>query len=295
MTTYWLEIRGDSPRSNQSGCSDSSVGLSSSVHRATENSTSVSEEKRENVERGEIVEATTPLLNDKLVRLIKWNAEMLARLLRQIIARREATGVRPEPLEAIEKVGLHRSDETVLDEAKAAVNLPTFDANVAKNHNASDVVDLDNAVTEQLHKYVETLAWGYRRNPFHNFEHASHVTMSVTKLLSRIVAPDLDDADEKDLHDHTYGITSDPLTQFSCVFSALIHDIDHQGVPNAQLVKEGAKIASIYKNKSVAEQNSVDLAWAILMQEEYSDLRHVIYSTEAEFRRFRQLIVNSGT
>lgn len=24
------------------------------------------------------------------------------------------------------------------------------------------------------------------------------------------------------LHDHTYGITSDPLTQFACVFSALI-------------------------------------------------------------------------
>jgi hypothetical protein len=30
----------------------------------------------------------------------------------------------------------------------------------------------------------------YRDNPFHNFEHASHVTMSVVKLLSRIVAPD---------------------------------------------------------------------------------------------------------
>ena len=26
------------------------------------------------------------------------------------------------------------------------------------------------------------------------------------------------------LHDHTYGITSDPLTQFACVFSALVHD-----------------------------------------------------------------------
>lgn len=24
------------------------------------------------------------------------------------------------------------------------------------------------------------------------------------------------------LHDHTYGITSDPVTQFACIFSALI-------------------------------------------------------------------------
>jgi hypothetical protein len=41
----------------------------------------------------------------------------------------------------------------------------------------------------QLHNYVATIASLYRDNPFHNFEHASHVTMSVVKLLSRIVAP----------------------------------------------------------------------------------------------------------
>jgi hypothetical protein len=74
--------------------------------------------------------------------------------------------------------------------------------------------------------------WRFRRdNPFHNFEHASHVTMSVVKLLSRIVAPNLtaNDIDTtgniaSTLHDHTYGITSDPLTQFAVVLSALIHD-----------------------------------------------------------------------
>lgn len=75
----------------------------------------------------------------------------------------------------------------------------------------------------------------YNDNSFHNFKHASHVTMSVTKLLSRIVAPsDIFDNDwyentnddiASTLHDHTYGITSDPLTQFACVFSALIHDV----------------------------------------------------------------------
>lgn len=61
--------------------------------------------------------------------------------------------------------------------------------------------------------------------------------MSVSKLMSRIVAPtDMDFqssiAKNQVLHDHTYGITSDPLTQFACVFSALIHDVDHSGVPN---------------------------------------------------------------
>lgn len=79
----------------------------------------------------------------------------------------------------------------------------------------------------------------YRDNPFHNFEHASQVALSMTKLLSRIVAPSDLDWDESDnikqkhkaakAHDCSYGLSSDPLTQFSVVFNALIHDVDHAG------------------------------------------------------------------
>jgi len=141
----------------------------------------------------------------------------------------------------------------------------------------------------------------FQDNPFHCFEHASHVTMSVVKLLSRIVqaddkieeTEDKTDAIEALLHDHTYGITSDPLTQFSCIFSALIHDVDHTGVPNLVLVKEKAPVAAVYGNKSVAEQNSVDISWGLLMAPEYSALRGAIYSDESEMERFRQLVVNS--
>lgn len=123
--------------------------------------------------------------------------------------------------------------------------------------------------------------------------------MSVVKLLSRIVAPH-DDMQEQakrsvasSMHDHTYGITSDPLTQFACVLSALIHDADHPGVPNAQLVKEGSQLAVFYENQSVAEQNSVDLAWNLLMDRKFQNLRNAIAGTEDEKKRFRQLVVNS--
>jgi 3'5'-cyclic nucleotide phosphodiesterase len=155
----------------------------------------------------------------------------------------------------------------------------------------------------------------YRDNPFHCFEHASHVTMSVTKLLTRIVAPTavLQDFDNKvsnssvvnkddvtvqerlalTLHDHTYGITSDPLTQFSVVFSALVHDVDHQGIPNKVLVEENAILAAMYNNQSVAEQNSVDLAWELFMLDDFAELRQAICATEGEFKRFRQLVVNT--
>ncbi len=74
--------------------------------------------------------------------------------------------------------------------------------------------------------------------------------MSVVKLLSRIVAPDSDVVHtDSTLHDYTYGITSDPLTQFACVVSALIHDVDHSGVPNSQLIAENPQLAAFYKNK----------------------------------------------
>lgn len=95
------------------------------------------------------------------------------------------------------------------------------------------------------------------------------------------------------MHYYTHGITSDPLTQFAAAFSALIHDLDHKGVPNATLVKERTEEAQRYNNKSVAEQNSVDMAWDILMRPEYVDLRACIYNSKKEFQRFRQLVVNA--
>ena len=69
--------------------------------------------------------------------------------------------------------------------------------------------------------------------------------------------------------------------------SALVHDCDHRGVPNGQLVKEDKKLARLY-DQSVAEQNSVDIAWAELMRDDYKDLRACIYSTDEELKRFRQ-------
>ena len=137
---------------------------------------------------------------------------------------------------------------------------------------------------------------------FHSLplQQATHVMMSVSKLLARIVGPQIDTADcpdaaqqEEYLHDHTYGITSDPLTQFSVVLSALIHDLGHSGVSNAQLIKEDTKLATLYQSKSVAEQNSVDLAWNALLSPQYDELRQSIFGSISELRRFRQLLVNS--
>jgi post-segregation antitoxin (ccd killing protein) len=121
--------------------------------------------------------------------------------------------------------------------------------------------------------------------------------MSVVKLLSRLVAPDVDadteDSHDRLVHDHTYGITSDPLTSFTVVLAALLHDVDHQGVPNSQLVNEGTAVAKVYQGRSVAEQNSFSVAWSLLMEDSYTELRHTIYVNSTEFQRFKQISINS--
>ena len=63
-------------------------------------------------------------------------------------------------------------------------------------------------------------------------------------------------------------------------------------MPNAQLVKEETKEANIYKGRSVAEQNSLDRCWELLMEPKYDELRKTIYTTSAGLARFRSLLVN---
>ena len=68
--------------------------------------------------------------------------------------------------------------------------------------------------------------------------------------------------------------------------------MDHQGVPNSQLVRENSLMASAY-GTSPAEQNSIDLAWTLLMEDQFQNLRRAICPTATNFARFRQLIVNA--
>jgi 3'5'-cyclic nucleotide phosphodiesterase len=192
-----------------------------------------------------------------------------------------------------------------LDEVREVIHLSKFDEKIAIPQWNPSAYDVDAEVLSQLRLYIQLVAQMYHRNPFHNFEHACHVTLSVTKLLKRIVSPEQSAADierleakeetalKSQLHASTYGISSDPLAQFAIVFSALIHDVDHRGCSNAQLGKEEVGLAVRYRNKSIAEQNSLDLAWTLLMSQQFDKLRKSIFASEEDLLRFRQIIVNS--
>ncbi|CAB9525101.1 Receptor-type guanylate cyclase gcy [Seminavis robusta] len=244
----------------------------------------------------------------KTRRLVEWNVDILHRVLRQIAATRKVKDRQVKRTKTLDKNATEKAKPTmVLEELAEVIQLPRFSSKVAQVVANAEEEPVPPVVVNQLHNFVAELAAMYHDNPFHNFEHASHVTMSVVKLLSRIVAPtDLDVVDDENvnekafmksvaskLHDNTYGITSDPLTQFAVVLSALIHDVDHLGVPNTQLVTEETATAIRYKGKSVAEQNSVDESWNLLMMPDYSELRKAIAATQTDWERFRQLVVNS--
>ena len=252
----------------------------------------------------------------KLERLIDWNVEVLISRLAKVVTKRNKAaligGLSPRRQSRGRTNGqnLGRANEQPVSAVSEVLELPRFDPRVARrqsiNTKTTNTSTINQAVRTQLRAYVARIARYYKDVPFHNFEHASHVALSANKLIKRIIAPEDVDYNKdgtnngermeslaSDLHHSTFGISSDPLTHFVVVFAALVHDVDHTGVPNAQLVKEEDPIAVRYHNKSVAEQHSVQLALETLAEPQYGDLQNCIYANNYEENRFRQLVINS--
>lgn len=200
-------------------------------------------------------------LDAKAKRLVDWNCDQMIRLLKLVVARRNAqnrrasTGaVEAQTRESYSNTNLRKAG-TVLEEVREIITLPKFDPKVYRNHDDPDAVQLSQETLQQLHDYVTTIATLYRENPFHNFEHArygisqsfllllcccrlylldwltpifkyendafSHVTMSVSKLLSRIVSPqDINrshnESSEQKIEDYAWEVHKS--TYGTCVF-----------------------------------------------------------------------------
>lgn len=273
---------------------------------------------------------------EKLERLVDWNTDLLHRLLQRIVARRasitrkvkvtnqitfkrsQTTSRQKSALQnetllcgRVEMAPLRsRSALTPIEEVSEILTMPKFCGKTEHDYQNPDKVILEDLVRVQLRDYVRSVAAAYRDNPFHNFEHASHVALSAWKIMNRIIKPDDDNfscaspqtqlglkkritALAAEIHLSTFGISSDPLMQFAVVFCALIHDADHMGVTNSQLVEEETEVAARYHNKCVAEQNSVHLCWELLLESRFGALLSCICSNDEELKRFRQLVVNA--
>ncbi|CAB9511628.1 Receptor-type guanylate cyclase gcy [Seminavis robusta] len=232
-------------------------------------------------------------------RLIRWMTDLFLKRMEAIVVRQDPDKVgKCDPSSLVYHVP---EGKTSLDEVAEVIKMPHFDAKADARAKSRGNMKIPLDIVDQLHKVVTGLARMYKPNPFHNFEHACHTVMNVDKFLNRIVTPDVEEENLKSegdqagiaatVHSYTHGMT-DPITLLAIVFSALVHDTDHRGVSNAQLAKEEETMAALYHNKSIAEQNSLDLAWDLLMLDEYSNLRAALFVDRAELMRFRQVVVN---
>jgi 3'5'-cyclic nucleotide phosphodiesterase len=229
LTTFWLlPLRGR----KHDRRSESTHTLSDSV--------SVGEE---------IVTSTSDIKNSNLKRIVTWVVDGLSPLLKNIARQRIPLQQEQQhvpydkTLQSLESELIHNGNKPslhrVTNEVKEVIDFSglVYDATCCHDDtsHSDESTSFDEDVIHQLSQYIHVIATTYQSNAFHNFDHASHVTMSVMKMLSRIVQPKLkittisSTSSEQTMNDRICQIVSDPLTRFACIFSAIIHDCDHYG------------------------------------------------------------------
>mmetsp|Transcript_32225 Transcript_32225/g.49972 ORF Transcript_32225/g.49972 Transcript_32225/m.49972 type:complete len:624 (+) Transcript_32225:222-2093(+) len=142
-------------------------------------------------------------------------------------------------------------------------------------------------VIQQISAYVKTILAKYQDTPYHNLEHCYHVTISTNKMLEMLLQPIQDEP-----RPTTFGLRDDPLMQLVLIFSALIHDVEHQGIPNRQLANEDDLLAIQYNDTSIAEHRSLYIAFSELLKPEFALLRKTLFPEPSDYRRFRAACVN---
>lgn len=121
-------------------------------------------------------------LPEKVRRSIKWNTEVLAQILKQLVASRETS--QSSDISATNATSEAKDDMVPLDEVAEVITLPAFTA----TKKSCTIRDLEFMVQDQLKDYVTAIALLHRGNPFHNFEVS--VTMRSVYAPERVLCAD---------------------------------------------------------------------------------------------------------
>jgi len=144
----------------------------------------------------------------------------------------------------------------------------------------------------QIRQFVSCIGGLYRDVNYHKFEHAAHVTISANKLIDMLDERGSGSSKKGRVRSTTFGIANDAFAKFAVVFSALIHDVEHQGVPNRQLCIEGDALAILYNDKSVAEQHSIHVGFSTLQNPIFSSFMSTIVPHPEDKIEFRRLVID---
>lgn len=257
-------------------------------------------------------------LDERTRRQAEYTVKLMTQILKKIVAQRwgVSSPLSPTPIELQRfsdmEATVLSNNSGPLKEVGDTIDFGSF-LIARRTAGNIDTVELPKVVLHQLEDFVTTIASMYQHHAFHCWEHASHVTISLTKLYSRLASSCKQSSHEKSMAGHrqwnrrmpkgsnkgildgnnnpSFGITNDPLTEFALVFAAMIHDVDHPGLSNARVVKDNSTIAHKYGKRSPIELHSLQSAWSVFQRPSYQELRRHIYSSEQDMKRFRQLVV----
>ena len=199
----------------------------------------------------------------------------------------------------------------------------------------------NDVIVQQLEQYVRYILRYYATStqlPFHNRTHAVTVVTNCNKLIDFLLDPNNHNIHHEcshnshdgnqNLHNRTmsqqqgqrpvitYGLRNDPLLLFALLFAALIHDVQHEGKLNSQLVQRVTATTTsaphtvlIYNDQSVQEMRSLHIAFEEFLKDDYTDLRNILFQncppnsttnnecttddTESNYRYFRNAVISA--
>jgi len=199
VQTFWLMLGASS--ASHSGTASSGESVASSEfsadgdnqdtpngrHATVPKSLPSSGGSHDNVLVGVIGESK---LKRSIDRLVEWNTGSLAGLLKKVVASR-AEPLKPlgEEIPAPQKPA--SSSRSFMDQMKLVIPLPEFNEDaVARSHEAANI-ELPRRVNSELRMYISAIASGYRKNHFHNFEHARYET-NIFELCCKVLESHLE-------------------------------------------------------------------------------------------------------
>jgi hypothetical protein len=100
--------------------------------------------------------------DEKLMRLVAWNTEVLSSLLKGIVARRNSMISQPKIQRRVDFAAAFNGSGMVLDEVKDVITLPEFNAESHREQVDPESIKLDPDVALQLKRYNEWIASMYR-------------------------------------------------------------------------------------------------------------------------------------
>lgn len=142
---------------------------------------------------------------------------------------------------------------------------------IAMNSTTKTDLSMNETISEEIHAYVHDICSMYNNVRFHGFEHASHVTISMNKILDTLLS-------SKSKSEKNEKIADNCVLHFILALACLIHDVKHTGKTNQMLVDTNHQLAQKFKF-SQAEQNSLEVGLKTLAKKKYSNFRKAIYPT----------------